>query len=58
MDPRSLTSVADGMRELITRPALRAELAAQISARPVRTWDEYAAEVWDVVVGESEGSHA
>jgi glycosyltransferase involved in cell wall biosynthesis len=51
VDPRSMTAVADGMRELITRPDLRAKLAAEIAARPTRSWDEYAADVWDFAVG-------
>ena len=58
VDPRSLTSVADGMRELITRPELRAELAAQIPERPVRSWDEYAADVWDFAVHARTGARA
>ncbi|QIK75954.1 glycosyltransferase [Nocardioides piscis] len=58
VDPRSLTSVADGMRELITRPELRAELTAQIAQRPVRGWDDYAADVWDFVVAPATGVRA
>lgn len=49
-DPRSMTSVADGMRELIMRPELRTRLATEIAERPTRSWDEYASDLWDVVV--------
>lgn len=55
-DPRSLTAVADEMRALISSPERRAELASEIPRRPVKRWDEYAAELWEFLVECSGGA--
>lgn len=47
VDPRDDLQVLDGMRRLLTDDGLLAELTAQIARRPRRTWDDYAAELWD-----------
>ncbi|WP_107772400.1 glycosyltransferase [Nocardioides sediminis] len=49
-DPRNLTAVADAMRLLVCSPELRAQLAAEIPQRPVKSWDDYAVELWECLV--------
>ena len=51
VDPRDVRSIAAGMRRLLTDDALLASLAAAARDRPRRTWDDYAAELWSVLVG-------
>ncbi len=53
VDPRDDHDVAGALRRLLTEPRLQAELAAQAAARPERTWDTYADELWDALVGDS-----
>jgi glycosyltransferase involved in cell wall biosynthesis len=55
IDPRDDDDVASGIRTLLTDPAALLALRAQAEALVVRTWDEYAAELWDFVapIGES-----
>jgi glycosyltransferase involved in cell wall biosynthesis len=55
VDPRDDSSVTAGLRRLVTEPALRAELRAQISQRPQRTWEDYAVELWDFLIGDDNG---
>ncbi|WP_158372247.1 glycosyltransferase family 4 protein [Cellulosimicrobium cellulans] len=50
VDPRDDDAITDAMRRLLTEPATLAELRAQALARPRRTWDEYADELWQVLV--------
>ncbi|WP_426592770.1 glycosyltransferase family 4 protein [Cellulomonas sp. McL0617] len=50
VDPRDDESVTDGMRRLLTDAALLDELRVQALARPRRTWDEYADELWRALV--------
>jgi hypothetical protein len=38
------------MRMLLTDDGLVRQLRHDIYARPVRTWEDYAAEVWDSIV--------
>jgi glycosyltransferase involved in cell wall biosynthesis len=52
VDPRDDSSVTAGLRRLVTEPALRAELRAQIARRPRRTWDDYADELWQFLIGD------
>ena len=48
VNPRNDHSIANGMRTLLTDHQLYAQgLAAQAAARPLVTWDNYAAETWD-----------
>ncbi len=46
VDPRDDRSIADALRALLVDDTLHAELAAAAAARPVKTWDDYAGEVW------------
>jgi len=52
VNPRDDHSIADGMRSLLTDDERYSRLAAQARARPVRTWDSYAAEVWTLLTGQ------
>ncbi|GAB4049547.1 glycosyltransferase [Catellatospora paridis] len=55
VDPRDDSSVTAGLRRLVTEPALRADLRAQISQRPQRTWEDFAVELWDFLIGDENG---
>jgi len=46
IDPRVDDDVTDAMRRLLTKPDELQRLRAEAVARPVRTWDEYASELW------------
>jgi glycosyltransferase involved in cell wall biosynthesis len=50
VDPRDDASIADALRDLLTDRALHARLKEEASNRPVRTWDDYAAELWDYLM--------
>jgi glycosyltransferase involved in cell wall biosynthesis len=50
VDPRSDSSVCDGIRSLLVDAELVARLVREALAQPVRTWDEYAAETWSYLV--------
>jgi glycosyltransferase involved in cell wall biosynthesis len=50
VDPRDDDDITAAMRRLITEPEELARLRAEAAARPVRTWDAYAAELWDFLV--------
>ena len=52
VNPRDDHSITDGIRTLLTDGGLHAELAAQARSRPVRTWDTYAAETWEILTGD------
>jgi glycosyltransferase involved in cell wall biosynthesis len=49
VDPRDDRSIAAGLRTLLTDDATHAELSAAARARPARSWDQYAAEVWSAL---------
>jgi glycosyltransferase involved in cell wall biosynthesis len=49
VDPRDDHALAGAMRELLTDDDELARLSQEASRRPVRTWDTYASEVWDVL---------
>ena len=51
VDPRDDRSIADAMRTLLTDDAAHQRLAAAAAARPGRSWDEYAEQVWAALVG-------
>lgn len=52
VDPRDDESVLAGLRAMVTDPALRARLRVEAAAYPVRTWQDYAADLWaDLVEG-------
>jgi glycosyltransferase involved in cell wall biosynthesis len=50
VDPRSDADLAAALHRLVTDDALHADLASQARARQGRTWDEYARELWSVLV--------
>jgi glycosyltransferase involved in cell wall biosynthesis len=46
IDPRDDEELTNAMRVLLTDDVRLAELRAQIVARPARTWEDYAEELW------------
>jgi glycosyltransferase involved in cell wall biosynthesis len=50
VDPRNDQSITDALRRMLTDRNLRDELAAQASKVPVRSWDDYAADLWAYLV--------
>lgn len=54
VDPRSDSSIADGLERVLTDPELNARLRAEAAARPQRTWDDYARETWAALVSEGD----
>lgn len=50
VDPRDDDALTEALRRLVTSGAERARLREEIAARPVRTWDEYAADLWAFLV--------
>jgi len=51
IDPRDDHTIADALRTLLTDDAEHARLVAEAQARPQRTWDDYARDVWGALVG-------
>ncbi|MCU1498396.1 MAG: hypothetical protein JWM47_2349 [Acidimicrobiales bacterium] len=47
IDPRDDHALADALARVLSEPGLRDRLAAEAAATPTRSWDTYAAEVWD-----------
>lgn len=50
VDPRNDDEIIAAMRTLLTDSAALEQLRAEIGARPVRTWNDYADELWDNLV--------
>lgn len=50
VDPRDDDSIADAMRLLLTDESVRTGLAGEAAALPLRSWDDYADDVWAAVV--------
>ncbi len=50
VDPRSDDDLVAAMRLLLTDEVELARLRKEALARPVRTWDDYAAELWQLLV--------
>jgi glycosyltransferase involved in cell wall biosynthesis len=50
VDPHDDHAIATAMRTLLMDDAVHDRLSAQALNRPVRTWDDYAGEVWKVLV--------
>lgn len=46
VDPRDDDEVTEAIRRLLTKPEELQRLRSEAVARPVRTWDEYASELW------------
>lgn len=57
VDPRDDDAVMAAMRSLLEDDDLIAQLRSEAAARPVRTWDDYAAEAWGHLVNHSSGGH-
>jgi glycosyltransferase involved in cell wall biosynthesis len=51
VDPRDDDSIAAGMRTVLTDDDVHRQLATAARARPQRTWEHYAADVWSALVG-------
>jgi glycosyltransferase involved in cell wall biosynthesis len=51
VDPRDDHGIADALHRLLSDDDLHAWLAGEAAARPVRTWDDYARDTWDYLVG-------
>ena len=51
VDPADDDAVVTAMRRLLTDDVLLAELRSRIAARPSRSWDDYAAELWQIAAG-------
>lgn len=49
VDPHDDLAIAEQMRSLLVDDALLARLADEAARRPSRTWDDYAAELWDAL---------
>ena len=52
VDPHDDHSIADALRVLITDDAEHARLVEQARRRTVRTWDDYAGELWTYLLAE------
>jgi glycosyltransferase involved in cell wall biosynthesis len=55
VDPTDDQAIADQMRRLLTDDQLIATLREQALRRPPRTWDDYARDLWDALVGPADG---
>jgi glycosyltransferase involved in cell wall biosynthesis len=51
VDPRDDRDIASGMRAVLTDDDVHQRLAAEARARPPRTWEQYASEVWSALAG-------
>ncbi|WP_251150360.1 glycosyltransferase family 1 protein [Cellulosimicrobium sp. Marseille-Q4280] len=51
VDPRDDDQVTEGLRRLVTDGDLRERLKDEARNRPERTWDDYAADLWDFLTG-------
>lgn len=54
VNPRDPEDIASAIRELLTNSELRGQLIQDIHSRPVRSWDDYADELWAKIGGVSE----
>jgi glycosyltransferase involved in cell wall biosynthesis len=50
VDPRDDDAIVDAMRQLLIDDELLQTLQCQIEARPTRTWEQYAADLWGCLV--------
>lgn len=51
VDPRDDHSLAAGLRTVLTDDDVHRQLATAARARPVRTWEQYASDVWSALAG-------
>jgi hypothetical protein len=56
VDPRNDDAIAEAFTQMLTDTALVDRLRREAAGYRVRTWDAYAAELWDFFVGERTGS--
>lgn len=54
VDPRDRHAIAGAVRSLLTDDHRHAQLAADARRRPARSWDDYAAAVWDALDARAE----
>lgn len=54
IDPRDDQQLVDAMRVMLTDDELWQRLRTEAAQRPVRTWDDYAAELWEQLTGSEE----
>jgi glycosyltransferase involved in cell wall biosynthesis len=50
VDPEDVDQLSAAIRDLLTDDGLHARLVAEAAARPVRTWSNYADELWEVLL--------
>lgn len=50
VDPHDDRAIAAAMRSLLVDPVVHSRLSAEARNRQARTWDDYAREVWDLLV--------
>jgi glycosyltransferase involved in cell wall biosynthesis len=50
VDPRSDQELIDAMRTMLTDPETESRLRAEAAARPARSWQDYADELWSTLV--------
>lgn len=50
VDPRVDAELVDALRSVLTDDALRERLSREARERPVRTWSDYATQLWDQLV--------
>jgi len=55
VDPRDDESITTALRTMLADDAVHKDLSAAALGRPVRTWDEYASDTWDYLVGSQPG---
>jgi glycosyltransferase involved in cell wall biosynthesis len=53
IDPRDDQQLVDAMRTLLTDESVRSGLIGDIDKRPQRSWADYAAELWQLLVSDS-----
>jgi glycosyltransferase involved in cell wall biosynthesis len=51
VDPRDDYSIAAGIRTVLTDDEVHRRLATEARARPRRTWEQYAGDVWSALAG-------
>lgn len=56
VDPHDDHAIAAAIRTLLFDDVVHDRLSAQALSRPVRTWDDYASEVWDLLVEQRQRS--
>jgi glycosyltransferase involved in cell wall biosynthesis len=56
IDPRDDEALVDAMRRLLTDDVLLETLRVHARARPSRSWEDYAADLWEHLVGPAGGS--